>query len=206
MVLNMRRLAGGLTLLTVLAATTAGCVPLVIGGAALSGAAVVADRRSSATQLEDQTIEIKAGNRIRDVVGERAHVTVTSYNRAVLLTGEIFKEEDRAAIEAAVRRVDNVKSVSVEDLAVAWPSSAADRSNDTLLTTKVRASLVDAAGVSVGAFKVFTDRRVVYLFGRVTEAEANRAIDLARGVQGVQKVVRMVEIITQDELKSILGK
>jgi osmotically-inducible protein OsmY len=204
--MNLRRLSGGLTLLAVLAGTTAGCVPLVIGGAALSGASVVSDRRSSATQLEDQTLEIKAANRIRDVVGERAHVNVTAYNRAVLLTGEIFKEEDRAAIEAAVKRVDNVKSVSVEDLAVAWPSSTADRSNDSLLTAKVRASLVDAAGVSVGAFKVYTDRRVVYLFGRVTEAEAARVIDLARGVQGVQKVVRMVEIITPDELKSILGK
>jgi osmotically-inducible protein OsmY len=205
MMLNVGTWAGRLTLLAVLLAST-GCVPLVIGGAALGGASMVSDRRTSATQLEDQAIELKAANRLRDVVGDRAHVTVTTYNRAVLLTGEIFKEEDRAQIEQAVRKVDNVKSVSAEDLTVAWPSSAADRSNDILLTAKVKASLVDAAGVSVGAFKIQTDRRVVYLFGRVTEAEATRAVDLARGVQGVQKVVRMVEIITADELKSIQGK
>jgi osmotically-inducible protein OsmY len=205
MMSNVGTWAGRLTLLAVLLAST-GCVPLVIGGAALSGASMVSDRRTPATQLEDQAIELKAANRLRDVVGERAHVTVTAYNRAVLLTGEIFKEEDRAQIEQAVRKVDNVKSVSAEDLTVAWPSSASDRSNDILLTAKVKASLVDAAGVSVGAFKIQTDRRVVYLFGRVTEAEATRAVDLARGVQGVQKVVRLVEVITPEELKSIQGK
>jgi osmotically-inducible protein OsmY len=205
MMSNVRTWAGRLTLLAVLLAST-GCVPLVIGGAALSGASMVSDRRTPATQLEDQAIELKAANRLRDVVGERAHVTVTAYNRAVLLTGEIFKEEDRTQIEQAVRKVDNVKSVSAEDLTVAWPSSAGDRSNDILLTAKVKASLVDAAGVSVGAFKIQTDRRVVYLFGRVTEAEATRAVDLARGVQGVQKVVRLVEVITPEELKSIQGK
>jgi osmotically-inducible protein OsmY len=185
---------------------SSGCVPLVIGGAALGGTMMVTDRRSSATQLEDQTIEVKADNRMREVVGDRAHVTVTAYNRAVLLTGEIFKEEDRALIEQAVSKVDNVKSVSAEDLVVAWPSSASDRSSDGLLTTKVKASLLEASGMGANAFKVVTDRRVVYLFGRVTEQEAARAVDLARGVQGVHKVVRMVEIITAEELKSIQGK
>jgi osmotically-inducible protein OsmY len=205
MMSNVGTWAGRLTLLAVLLAST-GCVPLVIGGAALGGASMVSDRRTPATQLEDQTIELKAANRIREVVGERAHVTVTVYNRAVLLTGEIFKDEDRAQIDQAVRKVDNVKSVSAEDLVVAWPSSASDRSNDILLTAKVKASLVDAAGLSVGAFKIQTDRRVVYLFGRVTETEATQAVDLARGVQGVHKVVRLVEIMTPEELKSIQGK
>jgi osmotically-inducible protein OsmY len=205
MMSNVGTWAGRLTLLAVLLAST-GCVPLVIGGAALGGASMVSDRRTPATQLEDQTIELKAANRIREVVGERAHVTVTVYNRAVLLTGEIFKDEDRVLIDQAVRKVDNVKSVSAEDLVVAWPSSASDRSNDILLTAKVKASLVDAAGLSVGAFKIQTDRRVVYLFGRVTETEATQAVDLARGVQGVHKVVRLVEIMTPEELKSIQGK
>ncbi|MEY2687876.1 MAG: hypothetical protein RL375_2074 [Pseudomonadota bacterium] len=203
-----KRPARALTLAALLVASVfaGGCVPLVVGGAALGGSMVVTDRRTSATQLEDQTLEVKAGNRIRDVVGDRAHVSVTSYNRAILLTGEIFKEEDRALIEQAVSKVDNVKSVSAEDLVVAWPSSAADRSTDALLTTKVKASLLEATGMAGNAFKVVTDRRVVYLFGRVTEQEASRAVDIARGVQGVQKVVRMVEIITAEELKSILGK
>jgi osmotically-inducible protein OsmY len=203
-----KRPARALTLAALLAAAAVagGCVPLVVGGAALGGSMVVTDRRSSATQLEDQTLEIKAGNRIREVVGDRAHVSVTSYNRAVLLTGEIFKEEDRALIEQAVSKVDNIKSVSAEDLVVSWPSSTNDRSTDTLLTTKVKASMLEATGMVANAFKVVTDRRIVYLFGRVTESEASRAVDLARGVQGVQKVVRMVEIITPEELKSIQGK
>ena len=203
-----KRPARALTLAALLAAAgvSGGCVPLVVGGAALGGSMVVTDRRSSATQLEDQTLEIKAANRIREVVGDRAHISVTSYNRALLLTGEIFKEEDRAAIEQAVSKVDNVKSVSVEDLVVSWPSSVNDRSTDSLLTTKVKASMLEATGMVANAFKVVTERRVVYLFGRVTEQEAARAVDLARGVQGVQKVVRMVEIITPEELKSIQGK
>ena len=203
-----KRTARALTLAALLAAAvvSGGCVPLVVGGAALGGSMVVTDRRSSATQLEDQTLEIKAANRIREVVGDRAHISVTSYNRALLLTGEIFKEEDRAAIEQAVSKVDNVKSVSVEDLVVSWPSSVNDRSTDSLLTTKVKASMLEATGMVANAFKVVTERRVVYLFGRVTEQEAARAVDLARGVQGVQKVVRMVEIITPEELKSIQGK
>lgn len=206
--MTTKRPARALTLAALLAAAVVagGCVPLVVGGAALGGSMVVTDRRSSATQLEDQTLEIKAGNRIREVVGDRAHVSVTSYNRAVLLTGEIFKEEDRAAIEQAVSKVDNVKSVSAEDLVVAWPSSTNERSTDALLTTKVKASMLEATGMVANAFKVVTDRRVVYLFGRVTEQEAARAVDLARGVQGVHKVVRMVEIITPEELKSIQGK
>ncbi len=100
-----KRPARALTLAALLAAAvvSGGCVPLVVGGAALGGSMVVTDRRSSATQLEDQTLEIKAANRIREVVGDRAHISVTSYNRALLLTGEIFKEEDRAAIEQAPR-------------------------------------------------------------------------------------------------------
>jgi osmotically-inducible protein OsmY len=195
-----------LAVLLVTGVVAGGCVPLVVGGAAIGGGMVVTDRRSSATQLEDQTLEIKAGNRIREVVGDRAHVSITSYNRAILLTGEIFKEEDRAAIEQAASKVDNVKSVSAEDLVVSWPSSTSDRSTDALLSAKVRASLLEANGFAANAFKVMTDRRVVYLFGRVTEQEAARAVDLARGVQGVQKVVRMVEIITPEELKSIQGK
>ena len=89
---------------------------------------------------------------------------------------------------------------------MAWPSSTGDRSNDLLLVAKVKASLVDAAGISVNAFKIHADRRIVYLFGRVTEAEAVRGVEIARGVQGIQKVVRMVEIISADELKSIQGK
>ncbi len=182
-----------------LLAALSGCAPLLVGGAALGGALVATDRRTSGTQLEDQGIELKAQNRIRDTVGDKSRVTVTSYDRQVLLTGEVFSEADKAAIEAAVAKVENVRNV-VNDLVVGWPASAADRSRDLLLTTKVKATLVDAKDLSANAFTVITERETVYLMGKVTEAEATRAIDLIRTISGVKKVVRLLDIITPEQL------
>lgn len=183
----------------------AGCAPLLVGGAAFGGAMVVTDRRSSGVQLEDETIELKAGQRIRATVGERSHVDVNSYQRRVLLTGEVYNEADKAAIEAAVGKIDGVQSV-VNELAVMWPSSTSERSRDLLLAGKIKATFVDAAGLASNAFTVVTERGVVYLMGRVTEEEASRAIELARAVPGVVKVVRLVDVITAEELKNIKGR
>ncbi|MGY0194056.1 BON domain-containing protein [Leptothrix sp. BB-4] len=193
------RLICGLLAAAGLGAALTGCAPLLVGGAALGGALVATDRRTSGTQLEDQGIELKAQNRIRDVVGDRSHVTVTSYDRQVLLTGEVFNDADKAAIEAAVAKVENVRNV-VNDLVVGWPSSTSERSRDLLLTTKVRATLVDAKDLSANAFTVLTERETVYLMGKVTEAEATRAIDLIRTISGVKKVVRLLDIISPEEL------
>jgi osmotically-inducible protein OsmY len=193
------RLISGLLAGGALLGALSGCVPLVVGGAALGGAMVATDRRTSGTQLEDQGIERKSGNRVRELTGDRSHVTVTSYDRQVLLTGEVFNEADKAAIEQAVAKVENVRSV-VNELVVGWPSSTNDRARDTLLTTKVRATLVDAKDLSANAFTVITERSVVYLMGKVTEAEASRATDLVRTISGVQKVVRLLDIITPEQL------
>lgn len=181
-----------------------GCAPLLVGGAAVGGTMVATDRRTSGMQLEDETIELKAGQRIRASVGERSHVNVTSYQRQVLLTGEVHREADKAAVEALVQKIDGVKSV-VNDLAVMWPSSTSERSRDLLLAGKVKATLVDASGLSSNAFKIVTERGVVYLMGRVTEEEATRAVELARAVPGVAKVVRLVEVITAEQLRNIKG-
>lgn len=181
-----------------------GCAPLLVGGAAVGGTMVATDRRTSGVQLEDETIELKAGQRIRASVGERSHVNVTSYQRQVLLTGEVHREADKAAVEALVQKIDGVKSV-VNDLAVMWPSSTSERSRDLLLAGKVKATLVDASGLSSNAFKIVTERGVVYLMGRVTEEEATRAVELARAVPGVAKVVRLVEVITAEQLRNIKG-
>jgi osmotically-inducible protein OsmY len=194
-------LLGGAALCTSLA----GCAPLLVGGAAVGSAMVVTDRRSSGVQLEDETIELKAGRRIRATVGERSHVNVTSYQRQVLLTGEVYSEADKAAIEATVAKIDGVKSV-VNELTVMWPSSTSERSRDLLLAGKIKATFVDAAGLQANAFTVVTERGVVYLMGRVTEEEATRAIDLARAVPGVVKVVRLVEVITPEQLRNIKGR
>ena len=175
------------------------CAPLVVGGVAVGTSLVVTDRRTSGTQVEDQTIEVKGGTRVREVVGDRGHAIVTSYNRLVLLTGEVPTEADKTAIEQAVARIDNVRTV-VNELAVMPSSSLTSRSNDTILTSKVKASFVDAKDLFANAFKVVTERGTVYLLGRVTEREATRATDIARGVSGVQKVVRVLEVISEAEL------
>ena len=184
-----------------LAAGLSACAPLIIGGAVVGGVMVV-DRRTAGTQVEDEGIELRASNRIRETLGDRAHVNVTSYNRQVLLTGEARSAQDRQTVEQLVAGVENVRSV-VNDLAVMPSSGLSQRSNDTFITGKVRASLVDAKDLSASAFKVVTERNVVYLMGRVTQREAQRATEIARGVSGVSKVVRVFEMLTEDELRNI---
>lgn len=176
-----------------------GCAPLLIGGAAVGGALVYADRRTSGAQLEDQAIELKAGPRIREAIGDRGRVGITSFNRTVLLTGEVPTDADKAAAEAAIAKLENVRA-TLNELVVAPNSSLVDRSNDALITSKVKASYVDAKDIFAGAYKVVTERGVVYLMGRVTEREADRGVAIARGVSGVTKVVKAFEIITEDEL------
>jgi len=183
------------------AAALSGCAALVVGGA-LGTAMVVTDRRTAGTQVEDQNIELKSLTRVRESVGDRGHINTTSYNRTVLLTGEVQSDADRSAVEQAIGRIENVRTI-VNELAVMGASSITARSNDAILTSKIKASLIDAKDVQAGAFKVVTERGVVYLLGRVTEREANRASDIARGVSGVQKVVKVFEILTETELANL---
>ncbi|HNJ83044.1 MAG TPA: BON domain-containing protein [Piscinibacter sp.] len=194
-------------LLAGLAAATliSACAPLLVGGAVVGTSMVVTDRRTSGTQLEDQSIEIKGQTRVREAVGERGHVTITSYNRNVLLTGEVAADTDKAAVEQAVAKIEGVRTV-INELAVMGSSSLASRSSDLVLTSKVKASYVDAKDVFANAIKVITERSTVYLMGRVTERESNRAADIARGVPGVQKVVKVFEVITEAELAEIQPK
>jgi osmotically-inducible protein OsmY len=178
-----------------------GCAALVVGGA-VGTAAVVTDRRTAGTILEDQNIELKSLTRIRESVGDRGHINVTSFNRQVLITGEVPSDADRATVEQAIGRIEGVRSV-VNELAVMGSSSMTARSNDTILTSKVKASYIDAKDLQANAVKVVTERGVVYLMGRVTEREANRAADIARGVSGVQKVVKVFETLSEAELAAL---
>jgi osmotically-inducible protein OsmY len=186
-------------------AALAGCAPLVVGGAMVGGTLMATDRRTSGAQIEDQAIELKAANRLREAFGDRARVSVTSYNRLVLLTGEVPAEADRATAEQTVGRVENVRSI-VNEVAVLGSSSLTSRTNDAVLSGKVKASFVDARDLSANAFKVVTDRSVVYLMGRVTEREGNRAAEIARTVPGVTKVVKVFEPITEAELADLVPK
>ena len=191
-------------LLGALAASVAlaGCVPVLFGGALVGGSMVAIDRRTSGAQLEDDAIELKAPKRVSEAIGDPGIVSTTSYNRLVLITGNVPTESDKSAVEQSVGRIENVRAV-VNELTVGAPLSLGNRSNDALLTSKVIASLIDAKDLQVKAFKVITERAVVYLMGRVTEREATRAADVARGVDGVQKVVKVFEIVTESELANI---
>jgi osmotically-inducible protein OsmY len=178
-----------------------GCAPLIVGGAMVGGTMMVIDRRTSGAQIEDQSIELKVANRAREV-SPSGHVNATSYNRMLLLTGEVPNESDKKAVEQAAGRVENVRSI-VNELAVMEASSVGTRSNDTVLSARVKASFVDAKDLQAQAIKVTTERGVVYLMGLVTEREAARAAEVARSVSGVNKVVRVFEVITEAELANL---
>ena len=193
-----------LVLVTCLTAALSACAPMVVGGA-LMGSLVATDRRTSGAQLEDEGIELRAASRIRENLGDRVHISVTSYNRQVLLTGEVPSAQDRALAEQIVAKVENVRS-TVNELAVLGNTTLTQRSSDVLVTTRVRAGLVDARDLFANAFKVVTERGTTYLMGRVTQREADRATEVVRTTQGVQKVVRLLEIISEDELKALLPK
>ena len=198
-----RRLGAAVLLGTAAALTLPACAPLVVGGAVAGSALVATDRRTSGAQLEDQGIELRGANRVREQLGERGSININSYNRQVLLTGEVPTEQDKAQVEKIVAGVDNVVSV-VNELAVQGSSSFSQRSSDTLLTGQVKAVLVDARDLHSNAFKVTTRRGTVYLMGRVTQREADRATEIIRNISGVQRVVRLLEIISEAELARML--
>jgi len=179
-----------------------GCFPLLLGGAMVGGTVVYTDRRTSGTQLEDEAIELKASNRLRKELGERARVSVVSYNRLVLLTGVVSGEADRVAVGRLVSGVDNVRSI-VNEVTVVSAQPTNTTASDALVTSKVKASLVDSKDIFAQSVKVVTEQGTVYLMGRVTEREANRATEIARGVSGVDKVVRVFEVISEAELANM---
>ena len=178
-----------------------GCAPLVVGGAVVGGLVAV-DRRTSGTQLEDEAIELKVANAVNKELGERVHLNVTSYNRRVLLTGEVRNDADRSRATLLAQSQENVKDV-VNDLAIGASSSLSQRTKDTVTTGQVKAAFVDAKDLQASAVKVVTERGIVYLMGRVTAREAQRATDIARGISGVAKVVRVFEDISEEELKRL---
>ena len=163
------------------AALLSGCAPLLIGGAVVGGAMVATDRRTTGAQVDDETIELKANSRMNEAFGERARISTTSYNRMVLLTGEVPAEGDKTTAEQVVARVDNVQSV-VNELTVGPINTFSEKTKDAFVTAKVKASLIDAKDVFANSIKVVTHRGTVYLMGRVTEREATRASEIARGV------------------------
>jgi osmotically-inducible protein OsmY len=178
-----------------------GCIEMAVGTAVV-GTLAATDRRTLGAQTEDKTIVVKGEARANNLVGEAGHVNVTSFNRKVLLTGEVKDEATKQAVEREIGGIEGVVAV-INDLEVGGVSSLTSRSNDSLITGKVKASFVDTKDLYANSIKVVTERGNVYLMGRVTQREANLATEVARGVSGVHKVVRVFEYISDDELKQL---
>jgi osmotically-inducible protein OsmY len=170
-----------------------GCFPVVAGGVA-AGALAIDDRRTIAIQAEDKTIFAKAETRIGERFGDRVHVNVTSFNRRVLLTGEVPDDKTRAEVERVVGGVENVATV-VNELQLGGPSSVTSRTNDAIITSKVKGNFVDDPQISANAFKVVTEAGVVYLMGLVTREEGDRAAGVASRTSGVRQVVKVLEYV-----------
>jgi osmotically-inducible protein OsmY len=183
--------------LAALVPTLTGCIPAAVVGIG-AGALMVADRRISETYLADEAIEVRANNRLGEMFGTATHINVTSYNRMVLLSGECLSQDAKAQAERIVAGVPNVRTISNE-LLVASASSLTARSNDAYITSKVKARFVDYNHFAAYHVKVITEAGTVFLMGLVTQEEADAAVDIARTTSGVQKVVRVFDIISQEE-------
>lgn len=168
-----------------------GCLTAAVGGAA-AGGAVAVDRRTAGIYVEDENIELKALKQIRSTLNDQAHVNVTSYNLSVLLSGEVPTQEARTEAENIVRAIENVKNITNE-LSVGPKSSFTDRSNDTYLTSRVKANFVAEKNFSANNVKIVTEAGVVYLMGLVSDHEARLATEIARTTDGVSKVVKIFE-------------
>ena len=174
-----------------------GCAVLVAAGVVSgvgAGAAVSQDRRTSGMFVEDEGIEFKSGRRISEKMGGDVNVNVTSFNRNVLLTGEAPTEGLKKEIGKLVTGVQNVRKVTNE-IAIGDVSSFASRSNDALLTSKVKARFLDSGEFQVNHVKVVTEDAVVYLLGLVKVREGDSAVNIARSTSGVRKVVKVFEYL-----------
>jgi osmotically-inducible protein OsmY len=174
-------------------------------GGVIGGAMVASDRRSTGIQVEDEGIEQRSATAIRENFGSKEHINITSYNRQVLITGEVSTDTVRRQVESLIGRVENVRAV-VNELVIGAASSSSDRASDAVLVAKVKASMVDTEDVFANVYKVVGERGTIYLMGRVTQREAKRATDVVRGVSGVKRVVRVFEYITEDELRAMQPK
>lgn len=188
------------------ASITTGCAPLIVGGAIAGGAIVASDRRSVGIQLEDEAIERRVNRALIDRFGrDTINISVTSYNRKVLLVGEAPSVEVARQIEAIADRAENVRLV-VNEIHIGRLSTAGNRLNDTALSARVRAALIDAREVPAMAVKPTVERGVAYLLGRVTEAEGAAAARAVSRVDGLLRVVKVFDYLTDDELRASQSK
>jgi osmotically-inducible protein OsmY len=178
-----------------------GCIPVIVGGTGMA-VAMVSDRRSSGTYVEDEGIEWKANKWISDRLGDKVHLNATSFNRKLLLTGEAFNEASRDEAGRVAASVENVREV-VNELRVAPTSTFSARSNDSYISSKVKARFVDQKDFRIQHVKVVTEASTVYLLGLVSQREGDAATEIARTTSGVQKVVRVFEYVSDEEARRL---
>ena len=188
-----KTILGTLILSAALSSQLTACVPVVVGGAA-TGGAMAADRRTSGTYIEDQAIELKAGKAIADSLKDKVHANVTSYNRQVLITGEVSDDVGKKKAESLVKPIENVSGIK-NSLEIAKNSSIGSRTNDTYITSKIKANFLKENKFSANYVKVVTENGTVYLLGLVTHKEADDAVEITRSIGGVKTVVKVFEYI-----------
>jgi len=178
-----------------------GCVGVIVGGAVVGGFAAT-DRRTLGNQTADKEIAFKANAKLPSLVGDTGHVDITTYNRRILLTGEVKDDQTKQNVEQEMHNIPDVLGV-MNELEVGFTSSISSRSNDLYITSKVSATFIDAKELNANSIKVVTERGNVYLLGRVTQREGDLAAGLVSGISGVKSVVKMFEYITDDELRQM---
>lgn len=179
-----------------------GCAPLVVGGAAATTALVAADRRTAGEQVEDKSIELKIANEMNRLFAETQGVRINAHSYAgqVLLVGDVPTENDKQRAGEAAQAVDKVVRV-INELRVGPITPISVRTNDTWITSKVGGTLINTKDVPSRTISITTERGIVYLQGRVTEDEAARASIAASSVAGVNKVVKLFEIVPASSLQ-----
>ena len=192
-----RQLLGALSLTI---AALSGCAPLVIGAVAAGTAIVATDRRSTGTQLDDKTIQVRVANELKDALrGNDIHINVNSFERRVLLTGEVNSEEVKARAGLVASGSKDVRIVNNE-LVVAKPSTFSERTEDNTLGARVRAAFVNTREIAFNSIDIVTDRRTIYLMGAVTQKEADVAAHVASRVPGVKQVVKLFDVASVEEI------
>ncbi len=194
----MKRIIQKLVLTVLMGTQLSACVGLLVAGAA-GGVLMSSDRRSNQMQIDDKQIEFRASNMLNEKFAN-SHVNVSSYNRVLLLTGEVPTAAMGKEIEVQSLKLAEVKAV-INELGVGKFSDLSERTADTTITTKVKTALFDDKLTHGNAFRVTTERGVVYLQGRVTQQEGTRAAELARTVSNVRKVVKVLDYLTEEDLK-----
>ncbi len=181
-------------LLVAFAPVLQSCIPLIVGAGVGAGLMMAEDRRTNATMLEDQTIEIKARNRISEKYNDQGNISVICFNRFILLTGQAPTEDMKQDVSVLVLEVPNVRNVQNE-IVVGGNSSTTSHASDALLTSQVKGRLSQNKDVGASHVKVVSENGTVFLMGLVTRAEADAAAQTASTTSGAQRVVKVFEYL-----------